>query len=137
LSQFEQRLMALATAAELKVAELHSSVANLRFEANGSIQTVWVKGFSGGLWEISCLSFAAVDNVDDLPKAILAMVLERNATKRRGFWCIEKLSEKYVLEYMHNIPEFLLTPNEFESICRSMVREADELETALRKWVRG
>ena len=112
---------------------MSSSRATLRFSYDNNTQTVWIAPFSQGLWEFSCVSFISVKDVNDFPQFLLAMVLQDSASNRRGFWCIEKLGDKYVLEAMHNIPEVLLTAGEFEAICRSLSRQVDKLEGAFQK----
>lgn len=129
---FEKRLKDLAKRSGLKIADSSSERAKLLFNINGHRQPLWILPYDG-VWEFSCPSVIAVDDVDIIPKPVLQAVLARNATMKRGFWCIEKIGGKYVLEYMHNVPEQLLTPDEFHSICWSVVKEVERLEDAFRE----
>lgn len=131
-NSFEKRVKDLARRADLKVADVSSKRAKLLFTIDGYSQTLWIYPYDG-VWEFSCPSVVIVDDVDVIPTYILQTVLERNATVKRGFWCIEKIGDKYVLEYMHNISEQLLTPEEFKSVCWGIVKEVDRLEGAFRK----
>jgi len=128
---FEKRVKGLARRSGLKVADLTSKRAKLLFTVNGHTQPLWIFPYKGG-WEFSCPSIVAVSDVDVIPTGVLQFVLVRNATVKRGFWCIEGIGDQHVLEYMHNIPEQLLTPDEFHSICWGIVKEVEMLETAFR-----
>jgi len=131
-SAFEKQMKDLAQRSGLKIADLSSERAKLVFNLNGHRQPLWVLPYDG-VWEFSCPSVIAVDAMDIIPKPVLQFVLVRNATVKRGFWCVEKISGKHVLEYMHNVPEKLLTPDEFNSICWSIVKEVERLENAFRE----
>lgn len=134
-SAFERRLKDLAKRSGLKVAEVGSSSAKLMFDVGRHSQPLFILPF-GNVWEFSCPSIIRVDRSEDFPIFILTMVLEINAKQKRGFWCIEQLGGKYTLEYMHNIPEALLTPDEFSNICWGIVKEVEALEEAFRETVR-
>jgi hypothetical protein len=90
----------------------------------------------GNVWEFSCPSIIKADRSEEIPTFILTAVLEINAKKKRGFWCIEEISGKQTLEYMHNIPESLLTPEEFHTISWGIVKEVESLEEAFREAAR-
>jgi hypothetical protein len=130
-SAFENQVNTLAYRSGLKIADFTATRAKLYFTVNTTRQTLWITPFSGGIWEFSCVSAISVDDPQSIPKPILVTVLEDNATNKRGFWCIEKLGGKHALEYMHNIPEALLTPSEFERVCWSVVKAVDALESAV------
>lgn len=130
-SSFEKRVKELARRSGLKIADLTSRRAKLLFSLNGHTQPLWIFPYNG-VWEFSCPSLIAVSDVDIIPKGVLQFVLGRNSTVKRGFWCIEEIGGQHVLEYMHNIPEQLLTPEEFHSICWGIVKEVEMLEEAFR-----
>ncbi len=134
-NSFEKRVKDLASRSGLKIADLSSSRATLLFNIDGHRQPLWVIPYDG-VWEFSCPSVVAVSNVDIIPTSVLQAVLVRNAEVKRGFWCIEKIGGEYVLEYMHNIPERLLTPEEFHSICWGVVKEVERLESVFRELFR-
>jgi hypothetical protein len=129
---FERRASDLAARSGIRIAEFGPQRAKLYFNLESSRQTLWITPFSGGIWEFSCVSAIAVDDPDTIPKFVLISVLQDNSSNKRGFWCIERLGDKYALEYMHNIPESLLTPGEFEGICWSVVKAVDKLESAVK-----
>lgn len=132
---FQRRITDLARQSGLKIAELGSSSAKLIFDVGEHSQPLFILPYEG-VWEFSCPSIIRVDRSEDFPSFILTTVLEINAKKKRGFWCIEKIGGKETLEYMHNIPESLLTPSEFNAICWGIVREVESLEEAFREVAR-
>ncbi|RIK45823.1 MAG: hypothetical protein DCC57_16150 [Chloroflexi bacterium] len=134
-NSFEKRVKELANRSGLKLAEVSASRAKLLFTIGGHTQPLWILPY-GTVWEFSCPSIVAVENTAELPQPLLVSVLQINATNKRGFWCLEKLGGKEVLEYMHNVPESLLTPDEFERICRSTVSEVEAFEQACLSLVR-
>lgn len=134
-SGFERRVGDLAKRSGLKIADLNSSRAKMLFTVGEHTQTLWIFPYDN-IWEFSCPSIIAVADADTLPKPILLAVLERNSQTKRGFWCIEKIGDERVLEYMHNIPEALLTPQEFDTICWGIVKEVERLEEAFKELVR-
>lgn len=133
-SQFERRVKDLAHRAGLKIADVNANRAKLLFSIGGHTQPLWIYPYDD-IWEFSCPSLIAVDDADLIPKPILIAVLELNASQKRGFWCIEEIGGKKVLEYMHNVPEKLLTPDEFRQICWSIVKQVEALEEAFRQLI--
>ncbi len=134
-SAFERRVKELADRSSLKIADLNSRRARLLFTIGEHTQPLWIVPY-GEVWEFSCPSIIAAEDADDIPKPVLVAVLERNAQKKRGFWCIETIGGKKTLEFMHNIPEGLLTPDEFRKICWSVVKEVEALEGAFIELLR-
>lgn len=134
-SAFERRVKDLARRADLKISDLSSSRAKLIFNVGGHSQPLFIIPYES-IWEFSCPSIIAVDDADDIPAPILITVLKQNANAMRGFWCIEQIGNKEVLECMHNIPEALLTPEEFYNICWGIVRQVEALEEAFRELLR-
>lgn len=131
-SGFEKRMKDLAQRSGLKVADLSSRSGKLIFNIHGHRQPLLVLPFDG-VWEFSCPSVIADSDMDIIPKPVLQFVLERNSTVKRGFWCIREIGGESVLVYMHNIPQQLLTPEEFHSICWGVVKEVEQLENAFRE----
>ena len=130
MASFETRVRELANRADLRIHDLNSSRAQLRFSCKRNSQVLWIYPFDT-IWEFSCVSAITFRNAEDFPQAILAVVLMKNSKNKRGFWCLEKLRDEYALEYMQNFAEYLLTPDEFERTCWSIVREVDDLEAAV------
>ncbi|MCX7753754.1 MAG: hypothetical protein N2117_00725 [Anaerolineales bacterium] len=131
-SPFERKIKKLASESGLKIADLKSSGAKFLFNVSGHTQPLFIIPYRE-LWELSCPTIVALDNLDDFPQFILALALKDNATNKRGFWCIEKIGGKEVLEYMHNIPESSLTADEFYKACWYVVTQVERLEDAFRK----
>lgn len=134
-SAFERRVKELSSRAGLKVSELSSQRAKLMFNVEGHSQPLFIIPYEG-VWEFSCPSILAVDDAKEIPSAILIVVLKENSTAKRGFWCIERIGDKDVLEYMHNIPENLLTSDEFYKICWGVVKQVEKLEEVMRELIR-
>lgn len=128
-NSFEKRVKELAARSGLKLAEVSATRAKLLFTVGGHTQPLWILPY-GTVWEFSCPSVVAVDDAAAFPQGLLVTVLQINATNKCGFWCLEKLGGQEVLEYMHNVPESLLTADEFERICRSTVHEVEAFEQA-------
>jgi hypothetical protein len=131
-SDFQQRVTDLARRANIKVADLEPHMATLSWIVGRNEQPLFIVPY-GDVWEFSCPSFVAVDDCLDIPKQILAEALKDNASKKRGFWCIEEMGGQDVLEFMHNMPHRLLTPGEFREICEGIVAVVEEAEQAFRQ----
>ncbi|RMG66225.1 MAG: hypothetical protein D6709_00275 [Chloroflexi bacterium] len=134
-SPFERKIKKLASESGLKIADLKASGAKFLFNVRGHTQPLFVVPY-GETWELSCPTIVALDALDDFPQFILAIALKDNSTNKRGFWCIEKIGGKEVLEYMHNIPEASLTADEFYKSCRIIVEQVEKLEDAFRQALR-
>jgi len=130
-SAFQKRIQRLARHTGLKIAELRSSSAQLLFTVGAHTRPLFIIDYDG-VWEFSCPTRVAVENVSDIPRSILEFALEQNAQNKRGFWCIETIQGKKTLEYMHNFPEDLLTSDEFSKICWGAVRQVEALETSFK-----
>lgn len=133
-SQFEKLLTALAKKAGLKVADVTPRGARMVFETGGRIQILFVIPY-GDVWEFSCPSVIGASDAGSFPKEILVEVLRDNARGKRGFWCIERIEGKEVIEYMYNIRADLLTPDEFKTICWAVVKKVDEFERSHGKGI--
>lgn len=131
-SAFEKRLDDLAGRAGLKITEASSAGAKLNFRVGDHRQPLYIIPYAG-VWELSCPSVLVADHGLEFPHSLLAILLEVNAKNKRGFWCIETIAGKKVLSYMHNIPENLLSPDEFRSICESVVEQVEKVEEVCRQ----
>lgn len=131
-NSFSGRVKNLARRADLKIADLKPGSAQLIFDVKGHTQHLFIIDYDG-MWEFSCPSIVSVDDISDIPHLVLAFALEQNSTNKRGFWCIETIGGKKVLEYMHNIAGNLLTPQEFGTICWSIVTSVEAMEEAFRQ----
>jgi len=125
---FEWRLQQLASGASLRVSELKSTHAILRFSMNsGLTQNVFIVPYNE-VWEFSVQSAIKFYNATEFPQALLATLFVQNSKNKRAFWCIEQLGGEYVLSGMLNFPADNLTPAEFSRICNALVTEVDKLE---------
>ena len=134
-SAFERHVKDLARRSDLKVANLSSKSAKLLFTVNGHSQPLYIIPYDN-VWEFSCPSILVVDNASEIPAAILIFVLKENSKAKRGFWCIEDIQGKSVLEYMHNMPENLITSDEFYQVSWGIVKQVEALEEVLRELAR-
>jgi len=130
VASFDSRVRDLAGRAGLRIEDLNTSRARLRFRCDRSSQVLWIYPYDS-VWEFSCQSSFSHTDLGRFPQALLAAVLVENSNNKRGFWCLEKIVNSYVLEYMQNFPEYLLTPDEFDKICWRVVKAVDALEAAL------
>ncbi len=130
-SAFERHIKDLARRSDLKIATCTAKSAKLLFTVNGHNQPLYVIPYDN-VWEFSCPSMLVVDNPSEIPSAIMIYVLKENSKAKRGFWCVEEIQGKHVLEYMHNLPEAIITPDEFYQTCWGIVKQVDALEDMLR-----
>lgn len=130
---FEDQVKTLAFRSGLRIKEVNGSNAKLAFEfdkdGKRTSQNCFITPFKNGkYWEFDCLSGI---NQNMMSETICKFLLQENSKHFRGFWCLEKIGEEYVLVYMHNIASELLTPEEFSDICWDVTRRVDELEREL------
>jgi len=92
-SAFQKRIRRLARRTGIKIAELRSSSAQLLFTVGAHTRPLFIIDYDG-VWEFSCPTGVAVENVSDIPRPILEFALEQNAQNKRGFWCIETIQGK-------------------------------------------
>lgn len=139
MSDFEIRVLDLAQRSGLNIASLDPSRARLQFNVSpqqGNLLTVRITPFED-LWEFSCLSSLSIYQEDDkkLFWPLLVTMLERNAMLSRGFWCLQKSEgDQYPenLTCLHNMPENLLTPEEFSIICNTLAGEVADFTEATK-----
>jgi len=130
VAAFHARVRELSNRAGLMIEDVTTQRAKLRFRCSRDSQILWIYPYDT-VWEFSCRSAFSHPEPGRFPQALLAAVLVENSKNKRGFWCLEKIGAEYVLEYMQNFPEYLLTPDEFDKICWGVVKEVDNLEAAL------
>lgn len=130
-SSFERRISDLASKSGLKIAELRSGFAELHFTVGSHSQPLFIVPYDN-IWEFSCPSVVSCSDPRDFPQVVLAAVLEINAKRKRGFYCIETIGGDKVIEYMHNVIADTLTPAEFSAACWGVVKEVENFEEACR-----
>ena len=72
----------------------------------------------------------------DVPHALAVMLLERNASPRIGFWCIERIGGELYLSCMHNAELQLIDAGYFRAVIQRLVTEADDLEGLVERALR-
>jgi 8-oxo-dGTP pyrophosphatase MutT (NUDIX family) len=78
--------------------------------------------------EFSLPGFAAFDTEEELHNILSTQLLMRNARKKVGFWCIDKIKEKSVYSFMHNAELKLLDSQHFFDIVSGLAAESEALE---------
>jgi hypothetical protein len=114
-----------------RIAEIDSRRAVIRFRMDsGRRQTLYIIRYDETL-EFSVPSGLAFDERGDVPHGLSTLLLERNATKKIGFWCLENIADRKVFSFMHNAHIALLNTQHFEHVVRALIRECDEFEDAM------
>jgi hypothetical protein len=80
----------------------------------------------------SALSF----DEDDIPHMLSTLLLKRNVERKIGFWCLEKISEKFVFECMHNAEMQLIDSEYFGNVVRALINECDEFEGIIARMLK-
>lgn len=130
---FTKQMEQYASKAEWEIAVQGDSSVSITFDMNsGSQQTCFIINYPGAV-EFSCPSFAAFESEEQIPGILSTMMLQANAKRTMGFWCIEEIDNKYIFSIMHNIPLHQLTQENFEEITTQVVNECERVEIILHK----
>jgi 8-oxo-dGTP pyrophosphatase MutT (NUDIX family) len=86
--------------------------------------------------EFSLPGFTSSDSEDELPGILSTHLLLRNARKKVGFWCIDKIKDKFVYSFMHNAELKLLDGQHFFNIVSGLAAESEALEELIREITR-
>ncbi|HKS26634.1 MAG TPA: NUDIX domain-containing protein [Pyrinomonadaceae bacterium] len=78
--------------------------------------------------EFSLPGFTASESEDELSGVLSTHLLMRNARKKVGFWCIDKVKDKFVYSFMHNAELKLLDSEHFFRIVSGLAAECEALE---------
>lgn len=78
--------------------------------------------------EFSLPGFTAFDSAEELPGVFSTNLLLRNARKKIGFWCIDKIKDKFVYSFMHNAELKLLDGQQFFNIVSGLIAESQAIE---------
>jgi 8-oxo-dGTP pyrophosphatase MutT (NUDIX family) len=78
--------------------------------------------------EFSLPGYTTFDSAEELPGVFSTSLLLRNARKKVGFWCIDKLKEKFVYSFMHNAELKLLDGRHFFNIVSGLIAESEAIE---------
>jgi len=116
-----------------KIADLNNQRALLRFNMeSGRQQTLFILRYESTI-EFSVPSVAQFASEKDIPHLLSSLLLQRNAERKVGFWCIEKIGDKWVYSCMHNAELQLIDKDYFATVVRSLIVECDEFENILIK----
>ena len=78
--------------------------------------------------EFSLLGSTVFDEEEELPGEFSTSLLQRNARKKIGFWCIDKIKGKFVHSFMHNAELKLLDGQQFFNIISGLIAESEAIE---------
>ena len=125
---FIQKIREFCNYHEWILNQIDSKSAKLRFQApSGNTQTLYILRYEDTV-EFSVPSGLAFDNLSEVNGDISTYLLNRNAQRKFGFWCLEKIQEKFVISVMHNAPISLIDVNYFGMISQALVAECDQFE---------
>lgn len=111
-----------------KIADLNDRRMILKFNMeSGRTQTLYVIRYETTL-EFSVPSMLNFASENELPHQISTLLLRRNMENKIGFWCIEKIGEKFVYSYMHNAEMQLIDNEYFGRVVMALIGECDKLE---------
>lgn len=117
------------------IADLNDSCATLRFTVNSKrTKTIFIIRYDLTI-EFSVQSMAIFDSHDEIPHFLSTLLLERNAEKKIGFWCIEKIKNKFIYSCMHNAKIQLLDKDHFADIVNTLINECDDFEEKIETMV--
>ncbi len=118
-----------------KIADLNSKRAMLRFNMDsGRQQTLFILRYESTL-EFSVPSVLAFDSDADIPHVLSTLLLQRNAERKIGFWCLEQINNKHVYSCMHNAELQLLNQDYFAAVVRALITECDDFEGVFFKMI--
>lgn len=83
--------------------------------------------------EFSLPGFNSFEAEEELPGILSTHLLLRNARKKVGFWCIDKIKDRFVYSFMHNAELKLLDSQHFFNIVSGLTAEAEALEELIRE----
>lgn len=111
-----------------QLADLNDRRAILQFTMeSGRTQTLYIIKYDTTL-EFSVPSALSYASTDDVPHQVSTLLLQRNAQKKIGFWCIEEIQDKKTYSCMHNAEVNLIDSNYFASVVSALIEECDEFE---------
>ena len=105
----------------------------LKFEGDTEddpVQTLYIIRWDSTL-EFSVPSGLAFEDEDDIPDHISTILLKGNATNKEGFWCIEKIGDRFVYSIMHNEEGRIIDSERFGVVVRTLVQECIKFEEAM------
>ncbi len=130
---FRNTIQKYAAQHSWRVAEVDNDHAVLRFSmSSGRTQILYIVRYDTTL-EFSVPSLLSYDSDSEIPHYLSTLLLQRNASQKYGFWCIEKVGGKYIFSYMHNAEIQLIDVEYFGKVVRALLNECDEFEGTILK----
>jgi len=130
---FEAMMRQFAADHDWKISDLNDRRAIFKFRMDsGRLQTAFVIRYDHTL-EFSVPSGAQYDDADDVPGFLSALLLQRSAEAKVGFWCLEKINDKLTFSVMHNAEIELINSEYFRRVVNRLVNECDDFEGVLLK----
>ncbi len=115
------------------IAELTDKKAVLDFEMDsGRTQRLYIIRYDTTL-EFSVPSIYHFESTDDIPHFISTILMQKNSTKKIGFWCIEEISDEQYYSVMHNAEIELMNEDYFAQVVRTLINDCDDFETTIEK----
>ena len=98
--------------------------------ASGELKLLNIKRYDSTL-EFSMPSFAVFGSEKEIPGAFSTALLQRNSETKIGFWCIDKVGDKFIYTCMNNVELKLLDSAHFAVIIKGLIDECDDIEETL------
>ena len=132
-SNFRSTIASYCNANGWKINEINDRRAIIKFDMDsGTTQTLFIIKYESTL-EFSVPSGVKFSDKDDIPGWLSTTLMLDTANYKVGFWCIEKISEKYTYSIMHNADMSLLNAQYFGSVVSKLVAECDKLEQSIQR----
>ena len=116
-----------------ELCHIDSESAMLDFEGDSdevAVQSLSIIRYTSTL-EFSVPSGIAFEDEEDIPGAISTMLLKVNSQNKQGFWCIEKINDRFHYTMMHNEELRIIDSERFGVVVRSIVKECARFEQAV------
>jgi 8-oxo-dGTP pyrophosphatase MutT (NUDIX family) len=111
-----------------KISELDEDHAILEFRMPSKrSRSMYIVRYDSTI-EFSVPSLASFSSEEELPEDISRILLQRNSEKKIGFWCIDRINEKFVYSHMHNVELKLLDSRYFAQLVQGLINECDAIE---------
>ena len=130
---FEKTIRRYCDDHEWEILFIDSETAMLDFEGDTDevpVQTLYIKRWTSTL-EFSVPSGIAFDDEDDIPGSISTFLLKQNAENKQGFWCIEKINDRFHYSMMHNEEGRIIDSERFGVVVRTIIKECVKFEQAV------
>lgn len=83
--------------------------------------------------EFSLPGASTFASTEELPGSFSTNLLLRNARKKIGFWCVDKIKGRFVYSFMHNAELKLLDGQQFFNIVSGLIAESEAIEEIVQE----